>query len=640
MYPTSTAYQTAVCAPVRTDRVTGTLTLTDGTVLPLTDADLVSGSLCWDNQCVNGEELAFGCAYLGQVSLQLRTELSRYALYGACLRLDYALLLPDAAWETVPLGVFTVAEAERRGGFVSLKAYDNLVKLDARYDGTVLAGTAYEILQQIADARGLALGQTAAEVAALNPNAALSRQLDATYNVTTWRDCAAAVAQLLGGFATVDRAGRLVVRCFAAAPCRTLSKAERIKTAVADYLCRCTALQLELQSGRFTRTAEPDNGLTMTLTDFPLAESGLAATRQGICDNLFAALQTLAYTPAEVRLHGDPALDLGDRLALPMADGTAPQMLITHTVWRYRAGQTVKAVGKNPHLANGTDRTDAKLRSLESTAAANKTVYYHFTNSTKVQVAGEEKPVLNLNFVTTRDTGAMFLAQMILHAAPAADANAVTVTVRYYLDNVPVDYTPCQSMAAGSHTLALFYPFAALLGAANRRWSVRLVCEGGTVTLEKGGLKALISGQGLAGGKTWNGTLTMEETLQPYTFAARRAVQLAPVREGLSLVPQHPAHPAHTETLAVLTMPRRTPLRLASLSETPQRELVQKFWTFAPGTEAKYDPALVLTENDRFALRRSFTAQGTAQPIDSGCCTALTVDTTPYLRVEEIEVNW
>ena len=83
MYPTSTAYQTAVCAPVRTDRVTGTLTLTDGTVLPLTDADLVSGSLCWDNQCVNGEELAFGCAYLGQVSLQLRTELSRYALYGA-----------------------------------------------------------------------------------------------------------------------------------------------------------------------------------------------------------------------------------------------------------------------------------------------------------------------------------------------------------------------------------------------------------------------------------------------------------------------------------------------------------------------------------------------------------------------------
>ena len=227
MYPTSSAYQKAVCASVRTDRVNGALTLTDGTVLTLTDADIVSGSLCMDNQCVNGEELAFGCAYLGQVSLQLRTDLSRYALYGACLRLDYALLLPDASWETVPLGVFTVAEAERRAGFVSLKGYDNLVKLDTRYDGSVLAGTAYEILRQIAENCGLALGQTAAEIAALNPNAALSRQLDATYNVDTWRDCAAAVAQLLGGFATVDRSGQLVVRTFAAAPCRTLDKTAR-----------------------------------------------------------------------------------------------------------------------------------------------------------------------------------------------------------------------------------------------------------------------------------------------------------------------------------------------------------------------------------------------------------------------------
>ena len=161
-----------------------------------------------------------------------------------------------------------------------------------------------------------------------------------------------------------------------------------------------------------------------------------------------------------------------------------------------------------------------------------------------------------------------------------------------------------------------------------------------TVTLEKGGLKAIISGQGLAGGKAWNGTLTMEETLQPYAFAAHRAVQVAPLREGLSLAPQHPAHPAYTEALAVLALPRRAPLRLAALSEKPRRELVQKFWTFTTETQAEYDPALVLTENDRFALRHSFTAQGAAHPIDSGSCTALTVDTTAYLRVEGIEVNW
>ena len=35
MYPVSEAYKTAIRARTRTDRVTGTLTLTDGTVLPL-----------------------------------------------------------------------------------------------------------------------------------------------------------------------------------------------------------------------------------------------------------------------------------------------------------------------------------------------------------------------------------------------------------------------------------------------------------------------------------------------------------------------------------------------------------------------------------------------------------------------------
>lgn len=177
MYPVSEAYKTAIRARTRTDRVTGTLTLTDGTVLPLTAAELMSGSLTLDNQCVTGEELAFGCAYLGQAALNLRTALSRHAFYGARLCLAYGLQLPDGQWEDVPLGSYTVAEAERRALYVSIKAYDNLLALQRRYDGTVLQGTAYELLGQIADACGLTLGQTAGEVAALNENAALVCQM-------------------------------------------------------------------------------------------------------------------------------------------------------------------------------------------------------------------------------------------------------------------------------------------------------------------------------------------------------------------------------------------------------------------------------------------------------------------------------
>ena len=208
IYSVSDAYKTAIRARTRTDRVRGTLTLTNGTVLNLDAADLMSGSLTLDNQCVTGEELAFGCAYLGQAALNLRTDLSRHAFYGAKLVLHYGLQLPGGRWETVPLGVYTVAEAERRALYVSIKAYDNILALQQKYDGTTMQGTAYALLGQIAAACGLTLGQTEAEISALNPNAALVCQLSGADGLSTWRECAAAVAQLVGGFAATDRAGR------------------------------------------------------------------------------------------------------------------------------------------------------------------------------------------------------------------------------------------------------------------------------------------------------------------------------------------------------------------------------------------------------------------------------------------------
>ena len=245
IYSVSDAYKTAIRARTRTDRVTGTLTLTNGTVLNLDAADLMSGSLTLDNQCVTGEELAFGCAYLGQAALNLRTDLSRHAFYGAKLVLHYGLQLPGGRWETVPLGVYTVAEAERRALYVSIKAYDNILALQQKYDGTTMQGTAYALLGQIAAACGLTLGQTEAEIGALNPNAALVCQLSGADGLSTWRECAAAVAQLVGGFAAADRAGRLVLRTFAEKPCAALTAAARSEAAVSDFACHYAALSIE-----------------------------------------------------------------------------------------------------------------------------------------------------------------------------------------------------------------------------------------------------------------------------------------------------------------------------------------------------------------------------------------------------------
>ena len=582
MYSVPDRYLAAIRAPTRTDRLAGKITLTNGTSIPLNDSAVISGSLSVDNQCVSGQELAFGSVYMGQASLQLRTELSSAAFYDAALEIDYEIQLADGSWYTLPVGRYTVAEAERSAAVVSLTGYDNMLKLQRSFSGSVILGDAYTMLTQIADTCGIELAQTEAEIKALSPNAEILRQLDGTYNVSTWRDCAGAIAQLLAGFATIDRLGRLRICQFGAAPCVTLSESARTVAKISDFSCHYAALVIETDTDTFTSDIEGESGLEMTISDMPLAESGTAEVRQGICDAVFARLRALDYTPATVTMPGDPALELGDRVALPTKD-TTPETLATHLVWKFRGEMTLKGVGKNPYLAGATTKTDAQLRSLQKQADANKIIYYSFTNGSDIKVkdGGKEVNAINLTFVTTQDTSAMFLAQVLLTAEPntetvelpvtgdALDTGsasaaleqdvALTLTVRYYLDNLLIDsFTPQQRLVRGAHALALFYPFPDLEGAANHRWSVRLLCEGGTAKIAKGQIRATITGQGMAVGDAWDGTLEFEELVGRSTRTPVARKVLA-IKDTILVGTQKPVGDAATEIIT--KAPRKAPTR-------------------------------------------------------------------------------
>ena len=584
MYNVPTQYQTAIRSPTRADRLAGRLTLTDGTVLPLSDSAVMAGSVSVDNQCVSGQELAFGGVYMGQAALQLRTGLSSAAFYDAALEIDYELRLPDGTWYTLPVGRYTVAEAERTAAVVSLTAYDNMLKLERPLAGSVIQGDAYAMLTQIAEACGVELGQTEAEIRALSPNSELPRQLDSTYRVSTWRDCAGAVAQLLAGFATFDRLGRLVIRQFGETPCATLAENTRTSVKISDFSCHYAALTIETDDDSYTAATEGDTGLTMTISDMPLAESGLSDAKQGICDALFAKLKNMDYTPMTVTLPGDPALELGDRLALPTrAQDAAPETLVTHLVWKFRAAETLKGVGKNPYLTGGASRTDSQLRSLQRQTDANKVIYYSFSNASDLVVKsdGQEVNAANLTFVTTQDTSAMFLAQLLLTAEPDAETvqlpvtsgdetfptdaeaaleqdAALTLTVRYYMDNFLIEnFIPVQRLVRGAHALTLFYPFPDLVGAASHRWNVRLLCAGGTVKIGKGQLRATITGQGMAAGDIWDGTLTFEELVGCMNRPANRRRVLT-IYDELTSKMQTPLGRTAAESIALVRRSRPT----------------------------------------------------------------------------------
>ena len=219
---------------------------------------------------------------------------------------------------------------------------------------------------------------------------------------------------------------------------------------------------------------------------------------------------------------GDPAFEPGDRVALPMEDGTAPEMLVTHFVWRYRGRQTLKGVGRNPYLGGTTDgATEKALRRLQNSAESKRIVYYSFTNPAELAVQTVETPAVAIAFTAVEETSAMFLAQLLLDAAPDT-GKVLTLTVRYYINDVPVEnFAPQQRLETGAHTLALFYPFASVEAGTVTRLSVRLVCAGGTVKIAPYGIKATVTGQGMASETPWDGTLECEETLLPIAIKAR-----------------------------------------------------------------------------------------------------------------------
>ena len=89
MFTVSENYRAAIAAPSRTERLTGTLQPPGGAAIALDDSVVQAGSLAIENQCLNGEELAFGAVYAGQLTLRLRTD----AMFDGGLR-PHAYCLP------------------------------------------------------------------------------------------------------------------------------------------------------------------------------------------------------------------------------------------------------------------------------------------------------------------------------------------------------------------------------------------------------------------------------------------------------------------------------------------------------------------------------------------------------------------
>lgn len=679
MYNVSAEYLSAVRALSRTDRMTGTLELTNGTTIELKDNKVFERTLELVHDVISGEEIEFGSAMLKQLSFSLRTHQDRYVFYDARITPYYGVKIADGTWFDVPLGVFEVAEAERVGSHIQLVAYDDLLKFDKDYNGIAITGTCFEVLTTMCELCGVPLGLTEADIEAF-PNGGSSIYIDEKTGCNTYRDCLKVIAQKLGAFATTDRAGNLILRRYGKEAAATLKSSNRFSTKLADFICRYAGITVNAGGKSWSSYDESvDSGLELILQDAPAWDYGTDEALQAQTDALMAELAAISYTPSKLSISNDPAIDCGDMLALETETGTV-NTLVTGLRWRYRARMEIESTGANPYLKSVRPQKSLVIRELEKQTTNNKLIFYSFTNSTEKVISGTEVVSLaNVTFVTVEDTSAMFLAQlpMTVEAADVvteteeeknvtvtdstgatatildADGNPLTLTVLakntdtkpgtadveiyYYLNGSLVDYQLVERLTAGPHILSLFYPFAELKGNSNNTFDVRILATGGNVTVAKRAFRATVTGQGLAATTVWDGTLSFDESVPKLAISS--TMTLVKAVEEVTAETQIPVPAGIEEVVSAFSI--RSRMSLVGFTEELEVDPTWEQQTISAEQLASwnYEGRYVAIGENGVQLRTSWDYQSAEQDVDSGRMTVVKAVTNDLASVAGMEVD-
>lgn len=578
MYPVSEAFLQAVQENTRHYYWTGRITTVAGAVYDFSQEDIVKGSGYISGQCCGSSEIELGTVYAAEMGISLYLPVDRYTLEEAQVELSYHLRLGDGSYEEVPMGIFEVSEANRTAYFLELKAYDHMLRFERDFNGFRSVGTAYDFMGLCAKACGVELAQTAAEIGAM-PNGSEVLSVYAENDIETYRDVLYFVAQVLGGFFCINRAGRLELRKYGDSPVAEVLQRHRFSSSFSDFVTRYTAVSstnLRTQTAEYY-AADPDDGLTMNLGINPLLQFGLDETREALCRNILDSLSAVNYVPFDSETIGNPAFDLGDVLTFSggQADG---ERLTCITSFHCMVGgkMKLKCVGKNPRLAQAKSKNDKNISGLLNQIEAGKLGIHTFTNASAYSIADTDVKIISIEFASKEENHVQFFGQVVVDVAaelvgrsasakgtvivpiPAGVAGGDTGagglpegsgsgddpggTIEVSVDvELPVSWTedgkaagfvtyelndseillhhPVETWHSGKHILSLYYPIEKLVPNITNTFNVYLRMEGGKGTVEAGGCIASISGQAMAAAAAWDGKIEVAEYVPRFPMA-------------------------------------------------------------------------------------------------------------------------
>lgn len=664
MYPVSKEYQKAISESSRSFFWTGMITTKAGKKYTFGNKDIVKGSGYISRQCSGSSEIELGSVYAAELGISLFSDIDRYSLEDASITVSFHLKVGDA-YEEVPMGIFYIAEANRKIKTLELKAYDAMLNLDKNFNKGLSSAFPYDFLSLLSKACHVELAQTKEEIEALTNGTELLGIYQEN-DIETWRDFLYYLAQALGCFSTIDRDGKLRLIPYGITDNKTVDSRHRFSSTFSDFVTRYTAVS---STNKKTDIAEyysvkPDDGLTMNLGVNPLLQFGLEEKRKRIINNILSAITVVNYVPFDSDTIGDPALDLGDVIKFTggHADETK-RSAITSIETKINGKQTIKCVGKNPRLASAKSKNDKNIAGLESSMNENKLSIYTYVNALKIGVGAEKTSIINIEFASGDETNAEFHAEVILDVKSNAVSRKVDAetTIEIGEENkvisIPVNWTddgktllkayyvldgkeveqfhPSETWFSGKHLLNLYYPIIEMKANELHTFEVLIELTNGTATIEPQNAMATISGQGLGAQERWDGRITVDEEI--------KMVELS----GLS------TNTINDKVVAALIAPKKKgitqPIDSIKMTGLMVPEFYDNISFFVPIVRDVIETAdrdkmvyqrAYVEDDKQFLLRKSyFLSGGNYIIMDRGRAISLTIDTEPFQELTDIKIQ-
>jgi hypothetical protein len=674
MYSVSDLYKTAIQDNTRSFTWSGTITTKAGRVYPFENKDIVKGSGYVTRQCSGSSEIELGSVYAAELGISLFSDVDRYSLEDAEVRLNFHMSLPDGNTEDVPMGIFYVAEANRQIKTLELKAYDAMLNFEKAYNKDQSSGYPFDFLTAMSTSCHVELSQTQAEIEAL-PNGTELLGVYPDNDIETWRDFLHYLSQALCCFAFINREGKLQLVQYTAAPVVTVNSTHRYSSSFSDFVTRYTAIN---STNRRTNTAEyysldPDDGLTMNLEVNPLLQFGLDETRKRILNNILNGIAVINYVPFDSETIGDPALEPGDVLTFTGGQADASQMAaITSITVKVNGKCSLKCVGKNPCLAEAKSKNDKNITGLLNSVEATKMATYTYVNAMPYTLGEENVEIVSIEFATQEETDCEFKAAILLNVAAPEDPRSVTATgtgttilpeqstnpeteepvvtdkelattvtvpvewtddgqsvirVTYIVDGHEVEeFHPMETLHSGQHILNLFYPLLDMQEKTLHSFAVWISLAPGSATINAQNIIASITGQGLGAQDRWNGRIDASDDYIPLLLSGMSHFALSGEVDAALITPTPTGAGDQIPKVLMAGMPLWTIADNLRIYAPIVHDVIE----ISDKRKMRYSKIYVF-DDTQFELRESYTISGgTEQDLNRGRMDALKISTSDF----------